>query len=56
MNSYDPFTQAIFVAQLNAIFVTLKMQLQTARVNQLRFQCDLSPRFEIQLLKHGDFE
>ena len=36
------FTQVIFVAQFNAIFVTLKLQLQFARVNQLRFQCDFN--------------
>ena len=33
---------AIFVAISTAIFVAAKLQLQIARVNQLRFQCDSS--------------
>ena len=51
-----PFTQAIFVAQLNAIFVALKLQLQNRTCKPAAILGNLSPRFEIQLTKHGEFE
>ena len=55
-----PFTQAIFVAQFNAIFVALKLQLENSSCKpaaiSVQFLCNLSPRFAIQLTKHGDIE
>ena len=51
-----PFTQAIFFAQFNAIFVAVKLQLQNRACKpaaiSVRFLCNLSPRFEMQLTKH----
>ena len=55
----NPVTAAIFVAQFNAIFVALNLQLQNRERKpaaiSVRFYCNLSPRFEMQLTKHGDF-
>ena len=54
----DPFTQAIFVAQFSAIFVALNFQLQNrackpAKIS-LRFYCNLTPRFEMQLARDSE--
>ena len=43
---------ALFVAISTAIFVAAKLQLRIARVNRLRFQCDLS-RFVAASFEHA---
>ena len=43
-----PFTQAIFITQLDAIFVALKLQFQNRTCKPAAILGNLSPRFEMQ--------
>ena len=50
------FTQAIFLAQFNVMFVELELQLENRECKPAAILGNLSPWFEIELAKHGNFE